>query len=685
MPQNLLANETSPYLLQHQDNPVNWQPWGEPAFAAARRENKPILLSVGYSACHWCHVMAHESFEDEAIAGLMNDLFICIKVDREERPDVDLVYQSALAMLGEQGGWPLTMFLTPAAEPFWGGTYFPPSARYGRPGFPDLLRRIAEIHKNEQHVVRKNADALCEAVNNLQNAAHGTDPNSETLTRQSLDSAADRALRAVDPVHGGTHGAPKFPQPAFFRFLWRAHLRTGLPAFNRAVTTTLDAMCQGGIYDHVGGGFARYSTDGHWFVPHFEKMLYDNAQILDLLAEVWRTTKSPLYAARARETVEWLLRDMVVSLPDQTDDTSFAFAAALDADSEGVEGLYYVWGAGQIDEALGSDAEPFKSAYAITPGGNWEGANIPKRRPDTDLNDDLAEARLAASRHRLLQIRSQRIPPMRDDKVLADWNGLMIAALANAGVIFDEPDWISHARRAFEFIVTHMTIDGRLRHTWRHGRARHPATLDDYANLSRAALALLEATGDPQYLAQAEGWAAIVQTHYLDAENGGYFLSADDADALITRPKTVADNATPSGNGTILKVLARLFLITGEDAYRDHADALVCAFPAPTPDHRISMPGLCTGFEILDSAIQIVIVGPDNDTATDALIRAARDCAPPIRVLTQLSPDRATHPGHPAHGKGLVEAQPAAYVCQGSTCAAPITEPQVLRDHLSAL
>ncbi|MBT3358012.1 MAG: thioredoxin domain-containing protein [Rhodospirillales bacterium] len=687
MSRNLLAEETSPYLLQHRSNPVNWRPWGDDAFADARRADKPVLLSVGYSACHWCHVMAHESFEDDAIAALMNELFVCIKVDREERPDVDVVYQHALAMLGEQGGWPLTMFLTPDAEPFWGGTYFPPEPRYGRAGFPDILRRVAELHKTNQSAVRHNADAIREALNRPLTAAGDPDHDTDAFTRTSLNHAAEHAFSMVDTTNGGTHGAPKFPQPAFFRFLWRAHLRTATPACGSAVTTTLDAICQGGIYDHVGGGFARYSTDAGWFVPHFEKMLYDNAQLIDLMAEVWRTTQSPLYAARVRETIAWALRDMRVSLHPQDDapETPFAFAAAFDADSEGVEGLYYLWSEGQLDEALGPDAALFKSTYGTVPGGNWEGANILKRAPSADMTDETTEAHLANSRKSLLQLRNGRIPPMRDDKVLADWNGLMITALANAGVTFDEPDWTVQARRVFDFIVSEMTVEGRLRHTWRLGRARHPATLDDYANMSRAALALFEATGENDYLTHAEQWTAILDKHYRDDTGGGYFLNADDANDLITRPKMIADNATPSGNGVLLEVLARLFLITGKDAYREDAEALAGAFPVSAPEHRISMPGLCQGFEVLDSALQIVIVGPDGDPATDALLRAAHGFAPPFGVFSRISPETDAPPGHPGHGKGLAQGRPAAYICQGATCAPPITEPQALRDRLSSL
>ena len=685
MSQNQLADETSPYLLQHKDNPVNWQPWGKAAFAEARRTQKPVLLSVGYSACHWCHVMAHESFEDEAIAAVMNNLFVCIKVDREERPDVDMIYQNALAMLGQQGGWPLTMFLTPAGEPFWGGTYFPPTPRYGRAGFPDILQRIAEIHKTDHGMVRQNADAITEALN----APPPINPSNtpQPFTRETLDVAAAQALAIIDPTLGGTLGAPKFPQPSFFRLVWRAYLRTGNNDYRDAIITTLNAICQGGIYDHLGGGFARYSTDDQWFVPHFEKMLYDNAQLVDLLSEVWRTTKSPLYEARIRETIACMMRDFRVDLaPDAaTPDTPHAFAAAFDADSEGVEGLYYLWSEAQLDNALGPDASLFNETYAVTAQGNWEGANILKRTPDADMTDTEIENRLAAARDKLLSLRAHRIPPMRDDKVLADWNGLMIAALANAGQTFAEPEWISVARTVFDFVVTQMTDNGRLYHTWQKGRPRHPATLDDYANMARAAFSLWEATGNPDYLTHARGWTDIADTQYRDTNAGGYFFTPINAETLISRPKTAADNATPSGNGTMLGILARLYLATGEPAYMDSAEALTGAFPVSDPRHLLSMPGLCTSFEILDSALQVIIVGPDNDPATDALLEAARRCAPPTRILMRLTPDANAPTGHPAHGKGLVDNQPAAYICQGATCTPPLTDAEALRNRLSAL
>ena len=516
---NRLGEETSPYLLQHKDNPVHWQAWGPEALAQAKAEQKPILLSVGYAACHWCHVMAHESFESEATAALMNDLYVSIKVDREERPDLDAIYQSALALLGQQGGWPLTMFLTPDGHPFWGGTYFPPEQRWGRPGFPQVLRAIADTYHSDPDKVATNVAALQEALGKLALPEAG-----ESIGPEILDRIAERLLQEVDLVHGGIGGAPKFPQMPIFELFWRAWKRGGDARYREAVDITLRRMCQGGIYDHLGGGFSRYATDAEWLVPHFEKMLYDNAALLDLLALVWQESRKPLYEQRIREIVAWLLREMLT--PAEPIAGRRAFASALDADSEGVEGKFYVWTEAEIDEVLGADAPLFKQHYDVRPEGNWEEHTILNRSARPLLMDDATEAALAGSRAKLLARRDGRIRPGFDDKVLADWNGLMIAALARAGALFGEPAWIEAASAAFDFVRQEMTVEGRLRHSWRLGRARHPATLDDYANMSRAALALSEATGDKRYVAAAEGWVAILDTQYWDSAGGGYFFTA---------------------------------------------------------------------------------------------------------------------------------------------------------------
>ena len=679
MPRNLLAEETSPYLLQHKHNPVHWRPWGEPALAEAKRLDRPILLSIGYAACHWCHVMAHESFENPSIADVMNGLFVSVKVDREERPDIDALYQAALAMLGEQGGWPLTMFLTPDGEPFWGGTYFPPTARYGRPGFADVLVQIAHIYREQKDKVAKNVAALRQGLAKLSAPEPG-----RGITSAMLDDAAMMALRLVDPIRGGTAGAPKFPQPVFFRLLWRAYRRTRAPMFREAATLTLDALCKGGIYDHLGGGFARYSTDAEWLVPHFEKMLYDNALLVELLTEVWLDTRSPLYARRVRETVAWALAEMRIDHP--SGDGTFAFASALDADSEGAEGKYYVWSSTEIDDALGADAGAFKRAYGVEPGGNWEGHTILNLSGTPDLDAVLADETLAGARAKLKTRRDRRIRPGRDDKVLADWNGLMIAALARAATAFDEPAWLDAARRTFDFVVAHMHDGGRPRHVWCGGAAqRHPALVEDYANLARGALALFEATGEDRFLEQARTWVGGADSHHWDPAGAGYFHSADDTMDVIARSKTINDNAVPSGNGTMVEVLSRLYFHTGDDAYRQRAEAVARLFSGDDPQYLLSVPGLLNAVELSQRAIQVVVVGDPRDPATVALRRAVFDAPSSLLVLSSREPDAPLPATHPAFAKGIVDGEPAAYVCVGTTCSPPLVEADDLRRRLAAL
>lgn len=674
MPENQLGRETSPYLLQHKDNPVHWMAWGPEAFERAKRENKPILLSVGYAACHWCHVMAHESFENPEIAALMNDLFVNIKVDREERPDVDQIYQSALALLGQQGGWPLTMFLTPDAEPFWGGTYFPPASRYGRPGFPDVLQGIAQTYRAKPEDVTRNVTALKDALGKLsENKAAGA------VEMAVIDQIAERLAREVDPFNGGIGSAPKFPQVPIFELLWRAWQRTGKEPYRAAVLNTLAHMSQGGIYDHVGGGFARYSVDEMWLVPHFEKMLYDNAELLDLLTLVWQEEREPLFEDRIRETVGWLLREMIAE--------DGAFAATLDADSEGEEGLFYVWREEEIDRLLdGPDAALFKRVYNVTPQGNWEGVTILNRLHRIERLDDTTEAKLATLRAVLFRERETRVRPGWDDKVLADWNGLMIAALAHAGMALEEPAWIAAAQRAFAFVRDRMQVatpeGGRLRHSWRAGQLKHAATLDDYAHMTRAALALFEATGDPAMLEQARAWVAVLDRHFWDAATGGYFYTADDATDLIVRTKSAHDSAIPSGNGTMLAVLATLYHRTGEESYRERADALVAAFSGELARNFFPLPTFLNAVELLQHGVQVVIVGEPEGEDTRALRRTVLDRSLPNRILSVVAPGTDLPANHPAHGKGMQGGAATAYICTGMTCSPPVTGPEALADAL---
>ena len=661
---NRLGAATSPYLLQHQDNPVHWQPWDEAALAAAREQDKPILLSIGYAACHWCHVMAHESFEQPAIAAQMNAQFVNIKVDREERPDLDQIYQHALALLGQHGGWPLTMFLTPAGEPFWGGTYFPPEARYGRPGLPEVLDQVSRIWQTERGKVEGNIDALKEALASLARPAAGP-PLAPALREQT----ARRLVQAFDTIHGGLGGAPKFPQAPVLDLVWRQALATGDAATRHAVLHTLANICQGGIYDHLGGGFARYAVDALWLVPHFEKMLYDNAQLLALLADAYADAQTPLFRARAAETVGWLEREMLVE---------GAFASSLDADSEGEEGRYYVWDAAEIDRLLGPDAARFRLAYGVTDGGNWEGRTVLNRLHQPGLLAADEEAALRTSADLLLAARAGRVPPGRDDKVLADWNGLMITALARAGAVFDRPDWVGHARQAFRFVTEHMLTEDRLAHSWRAGRTLDLAFLDDYASLAAAALALFEQTADRAYLRLAEGWLARLDADYLDREAGGYFQVAAGARDVLVRAKNAQDGPTPAGNGVLLGVLARLHLMTGERRYLERAERLRTAFAGEVARNPAAHAALLSATRWLDQPLQIVIVGALDDPTCQALRRIVLAAALPAMTLLSLPPGQALPRGHPATGKTQLGGRPTVYVCPGQTCWLPITEPEEL-------
>ncbi|WP_395015568.1 thioredoxin domain-containing protein [Dongia sp.] len=674
-PENQLGLSTSPYLLQHRFNPVNWRIWGEDALSEAKRDNKPILLSVGYAACHWCHVMAHESFEDEGIAALMNKLFVNIKIDREERPDLDTIYQQALALLGQQGGWPLTMFLMPDGRPFWGGTYFPKEARYGRPGFGDVLNFVSEIFHKEPQKVMTNVTAIGEAMQKLSTPKSGGE-----IETAMLDRIAERLLQEVDLEKGGIGSAPKFPQPAIFTLLWRAYKRSGRDEYRHAVTATLTQMSQGGIYDHLGGGLARYSTDADWLVPHFEKMLYDNAEFIALLTLVWQETKDPLYEARVRETIDWVEAEMLTG-PDQK--TNRAFAASLDADSEGEEGRFYVWSRKQIDQALGDEADFFCAHYDVTPGGNWEGLTILNRSQKPVLLDAAGEARLLRARQTLLSARAERVRPGWDDKVLADWNGLMIAALVEAGLVFEEPHWIDLARDAFAFIRRHMFKDGRLYHAWRNGKLAHPATLDDHANLARAALALYEATAKVQYLDAARELAALLDTHFWDPAGGGYFMTADDTRDMVVRPKSASDNAVPNGNGVMVGVLARLFLLTGEARFEERARALVAVFSGEVERNFFPLSTYLNNAAFLANVLEVVIIGAHDAPDTIAMVEAVLRHSLPDRLLQVVPPDAALPAAHPASGKTQQNGKATAYLCRNRSCGLPISEARALDAALS--
>jgi hypothetical protein len=665
---NALGGETSPYLQQHRDNPVHWQAWGPDALAAAKAQDKPILLSVGYAACHWCHVMASESFENPAIATVMNQHFVNIKVDREERPDIDTIYMHALHIMGEQGGWPLTMFLTSDGEPFWGGTYFPPTPRFGRPGFPQVLEAIAEAYRKDRATITKNVAALRQGLNQLAAPQAG-----QAIGLAMIDQVAARLTQEIDGVHGGIGQAPKFPQGPVLELLWRAGAR-GKAASRDAVRLTLDHIAQGGIYDHAGGGFARYSVDARWLVPHFEKMLYDNALLIERYCAAYQATQKPLYAERVAETIDWLKREMRQA--------QSGFASSLDADSEHVEGKFYVWSEAEIDSVLGPRAARFKEFYDVSASGNWEEHNILNRLDHIARADDSTERELAADRAKLLAARAPRVRPGIDDKVLADWNGLMIPALAEAALVFDRSDWLDLARGAFDFVVTAMSDkDGRLFHSWR-GRAQHRAILDDYANMSRAGLALYEATAEPRYLAQVKNWVALASKHYADP-HGGFFFTADDAESLIARAKNAVDQPNPSGNGTLAAVLARLYYLTGDEDYGKAAQTTLDAFAGAARQNLFGHPTLLNAAELLLRGLQIVIVGDRNSADAKALLAAVYRRNLPNRIVSVIAPGASLPASHPAVGKGQIGGKATAYVCEGPVCSLPLGDPASL-DHALA-
>ena len=669
MSQNRLGSETSPYLLQHRHNPVDWWPWGPEALAEARRTGKPILLSVGYAACHWCHVMAHESFEDDGVAAVMNDLFVNIKVDREERPDIDQIYMSALHMLGEQGGWPLTMFLTPTGEPVWGGTYFPKTSRYGRPAFVDVLREVARLFREEPDKIAQNRSAL---MQRLEVRARPT--NRVVLGRAELDNVARRAASAIDPVHGGMQGAPKFPNAPLFELLWRAGLRTGEARYFALVEITVDRICEGGIYDHLGGGFARYSVDERWLVPHFEKMLYDNAQLLELIALAFVRTGKALYRERAAETVGWLAREM--TRPEG------AFSASLDADSEGEEGKFYVWSRAEIDRVLGpEDAAFFAAHYDVSPEGNFEGHNILNRLNSLPRSKE-DDGKIAMLRSVLHQERSKRVRPGLDDKVLADWNGLMIAALAYTGTVFSEPQWIAMAERAFRFVAEAMVRGDRLGHSWRDGRLLFPGLASDFANMIKAALALNEATGDPLFLDRAIAWQRALDRHYANPETGGYFLTADDAEGLIVRPHSTMDDATPNTNAVAAQNLARLAVLAGDDSWRAAADRLFDGVLPIAADMLFGHMALLNALDFRLRAAEIIVTGTGD--ASERLVAAALRLPVVERAVLRAPMQEVLPPTHPAYDK-IAAASNAAFVCVGERCSLPVIEPDALAPAVAAM
>ncbi|MFF5247364.1 thioredoxin domain-containing protein [Streptosporangium sp. NPDC000095] len=679
---NRLKDATSPYLLQHADNPVDWFEWGEEAFAEATRRNVPLLISVGYSACHWCHVMAHESFEDRATAALMNELFVNVKVDREERPDVDAVYMAATQAMTGHGGWPMTVFATPGGHPFYTGTYFP------RQQFQRLLTGVSNAWTGEREAVLEQGSKIVEALNERSALPSGPLPTPDTLTR-----AVHNLAESFDPVRGGFGGAPKFPPSMALEFLLRYGAATGGVAAEGATAAggdggrataeaaismagrTLEAMARGGIYDQLAGGFARYSVDAEWVVPHFEKMLYDNALLLRVYAHWWRSTGSALGRRVALETADWLLAEM--RTPEG------GFASALDADSEGVEGKFYAWTREELREVLGEEDGLWAIELFEVTGTFEHGTSVLQLLADPDPGED---ERFARVRSALLAARSRRVRPGRDDKVVAAWNGLAIAALAETGALFERPDLVEAAREA-AVLVDELHVDGdRLLRTSRDGRAgANAGVLEDYGDLAEGLLTLYGVTGEVRWFHRAEALLDTVLERFSDG-SGGFYDTADDAEPLFQRPRDATDNATPSGQFAAAGALLSYAALTGSARHREAAEAALGTVTVLAGKHaRFAGWGLAAAQAALSGPIEVAIVGPAGDPATTALHRTALLSPLPGLVLALGDPGSGSGSGEVPllGGRGLVGGEPAAYVCRGFTCRMPVTTPEALRAELA--
>ena len=681
---NRLINETSPYLLQHANNPVDWHAWGEEALEQARSEDKPILLSIGYSACHWCHVMERESFEDDDIAGLMNQHFVNIKVDREERPDLDAVYMQAVQMLTGSGGWPMTVFLTPECKPFYGGTYFPPADRGGMPGFPRLLLAISDAYRNNRGEVDRVTGQLTANMGLAGQVPRGVDP----LTTETLHQAYSNLATNFDYQNGGVGAAPKFPQPMTLEFLLRYHRQGFNPRALEMVNLTLEKMAYGGIYDQIGGGFHRYSTDSYWLVPHFEKMLYDNAQLARLYLHAYQVTGRVLYRRITEETLDYVLREMT--------GPAGGFFSAQDADSEGEEGKFFVWTPDEISEVLGeADAQVFSAFYDVTQGGNFEGKNILNISReesvfarDRQMGPGDLDAVIQRGKHELLEVRDKRVHPLLDDKVLASWNGLMLRAFAEAASSLGREDYLAAAIKNGEFLVSTMKSDARLLRTYRHGEAKLLGYLEDYSFVADGLLALYEATFDQRWLTEASSLADSMIELFWDETVGGFYDTGSDHEELVIRPRDVFDHAQPCGGSVATDFLLRLAVFTGHNDYASKA-----VTPLRSLRENMARAPASSGVWLgaldfyVSSPKEVAIVGPQDDPATRSLLDT---------VFHQFMPNKVVagswDPGPAGDGaqipllqdRGMVNGRPTAYVCRNYTCQLPVNDVDALLEQLRA-
>ncbi len=673
---NRLQHETSPYLLQHADNPVDWYAWGEEALAAARASDKPILLSVGYSACHWCHVMAHESFEDDETARLMNELYVNVKVDREERPDVDDIYMQAVQAMTGHGGWPMTVFLLPDGRPFYGGTYFPNQPRHGMPSFQQILHGVADAYSNRRGEVERAADQMTQS---LRRDLLGIGGQASDLNATLLDTAVRKIAQSFDATYGGLGSAPKFPQPMNLEFLLRAYARTGDPQTLQMVTFTLQKMARGGIYDQVGGGFHRYSVDAIWLVPHFEKMLYDNAQLSRVYLHTWQVTGEPFYRQIAEEIYDYVLREM--TSPEG------GFYSTTDADSEGEEGKFFVWTKGELEELLGDDAPVAIEYWGVTTRGNFEGANILNVPNDKEviaerlgLSVDALDAKLNALKDRLYAARTQRVHPGLDDKILTAWNGLMLASLAEAARVLEREDYYTAALRTADFLLDRLSVNGRLLRTYKDGEAKINGYLEDYANLIDGLLELYQTTFDERWFVEARRLTDVVLDHFA-AGDGGFFDTSDDHEALIVRPRNVQDNATPSGNSVIVKNLVRLSAYTGDARYDEAARGALRLLTEALKQYPQAFGEALNAVDILVNGLaEVAVVGDPEDARTQALLDVMQKPYRP-NVITALAPrDVEGEAAIPLLSYRMQRGgQPTVYVCRNFACRMPVTTPEEAR------
>ena len=666
---NHLINESSPYLLQHAHNPVDWYPWGDEAFEKARRENKPVLLSIGYSACHWCHVMAHESFEDEDIAKLMNELFVNIKVDREERPDLDQIYMNAVQMMTHHGGWPMTVFLTPDGVPFYGGTYFPPQDRYNMPGFPRVLISVAEAYRDRQSDITETGTSLLKELRRFSEPSGSDNP----IEKELLDAAYAGMVRSYDSLNGGFGSAPKFPPAMALEFLLRTYVRTGNDDALDMVEHTTEKMAHGGMYDQLGGGFHRYSTDSKWLVPHFEKMLYDNALLSRLYLHYFQISQSPLARETAEGILDYVLREMT--------DPAGGFYSTQDADSEGHEGKFFVWDLDEIKSVLGeADASRFIPYYNVTAGGNFEGKNIlnvnsSPTRPDPE------------SLRKLFDVREKRIKPDRDEKILTAWNGLMLASFAEAGVILDRPNYTEAARRNADFVLLNLTRDGFLLRTYKDGVAKFNAYLEDYAFFVEGLVTLYETTGEFRWLKEAIALTDRMIEEFWDDEGAGFFFTGKSHENLIVRSKDYFDNAIPSGNSVAATALLRLSLLTDNARYREVAQAVLSEMADSVRRYPSGFGYALSAIDfLLSSPKEIAIVGQDAADVQPLLQEAWRKYLPNKVVAPGLTDDSEAIAAIPLlRNRPLVDDKATAYVCEHYTCKQPVTTPDALAAELQSV